>query len=444
MTREHDADPRRRVIGAAPAPRSTSGSTGLGRPRRDRRRLLAPVLRTSSWRRGYAHTLREIAQQPVTWIETASRWPRTWRCSTPSSRRRGVRRARAPSSSPARAARVYAGECLALPLQQALRRARAPRCRRACILTHPDSSLPPAGPVPRRVSLARSGNSPESAAVARLAARESRPQAGISSSPATATGRSPPRYRERPARAHRGPRREDQRPEPGHDEQLHEHGAGGRAPRRRPATPEATSAGASPRLARRRRVLLQRSARRAGRAWPGAASAPPSTWAAAAGCGSAREARLKMLEMNGGPRLDPRRVLPRPAARPHVGAARRTPWSWPSSPPTPMVRAYEARPARELDRKELGARKVVVGAAVPPDLAARREDVSCDCAAAGRCRDEDLALLDVLVGQLLAFFRCLVAGLRPDSPSAGGVINRVVASFAIHRRANRDRGRPRP
>jgi tagatose-6-phosphate ketose/aldose isomerase len=42
--------------------------------------------------------------------------------------------------------------------------------------------------------------------------------------------------------------------------------------------------------------------------------------------------------------------------------------------------------------------------------------------------------VDVVVGQILAFFRCLGAGLRPDSPSAGGVINRVVESFAIHAR----------
>jgi len=38
------------------------------------------------------------------------------------------------------------------------------------------------------------------------------------------------------------------------------------------------------------------------------------------------------------------------------------------------------------------------------------------------------------VGQLLAFFRCLSAGLRPDSPSDDGVISRVVGDFAIHRR----------
>jgi len=37
-----------------------------------------------------------------------------------------------------------------------------------------------------------------------------------------------------------------------------------------------------------------------------------------------------------------------------------------------------------------------------------------------------------VVGQLLGFFRCLVEGLRPDSPSEDGIINRVVQSFTLH------------
>jgi hypothetical protein len=36
---------------------------------------------------------------------------------------------------------------------------------------------------------------------------------------------------------------------------------------------------------------------------------------------------------------------------------------------------------------------------------------------------------------MLAFFRCMAVGLRPDSPSDDGVISRVVESFAIHRRS---------
>jgi tagatose-6-phosphate ketose/aldose isomerase len=47
--------------------------------------------------------------------------------------------------------------------------------------------------------------------------------------------------------------------------------------------------------------------------------------------------------------------------------------------------------------------------------------------------DEDMPVLDVIVGQLLAFFRCRKEGLHPDSPSRDGVINRVVQEFKLHR-----------
>jgi tagatose-6-phosphate ketose/aldose isomerase len=47
-------------------------------------------------------------------------------------------------------------------------------------------------------------------------------------------------------------------------------------------------------------------------------------------------------------------------------------------------------------------------------------------------RDGNMTVLHVVVGQLLAFFRCLHEGLRPDSPSESGVISRVVAPFRIH------------
>ena len=50
------------------------------------------------------------------------------------------------------------------------------------------------------------------------------------------------------------------------------------------------------------------------------------------------------------------------------------------------------------------------------------------------CAVDDLTLIDALVGQLLAFFRCLDAGYHPDSPSETSVITRVVSGFEIHRR----------
>ena len=54
-------------------------------------------------------------------------------------------------------------------------------------------------------------------------------------------------------------------------------------------------------------------------------------------------------------------------------------------------------------------------------------------ASVGRMAGDDSApVIDVVVGQLLGFFRSMHEGLRPDSPSESGVINRVVQSFTLH------------
>jgi tagatose-6-phosphate ketose/aldose isomerase len=99
----------------------------------------------------------------------------------------------------------------------------------------------------------------------------------------------------------------------------------------------------------------------------------------------------------------------------------------------PLVRAYELDLLRELDRKSLGSRRVVVGAGIPQGVVATAGTLALDCGVAAPAADEDLTLLDALAGQLLAFFRCLDAGYRPDSPSEDSVITRVVSGFAIHR-----------
>ena len=100
----------------------------------------------------------------------------------------------------------------------------------------------------------------------------------------------------------------------------------------------------------------------------------------------------------------------------------------------PVVRAYEVDLVRELDRKKLGARKVIVGHDVPEDLVGAK-DLVVDLPGWESVTDDAAPVLDVLVGQLLAFFRCLSTSLRPDMPSDDGVISRVVESFAIHRRS---------
>jgi tagatose-6-phosphate ketose/aldose isomerase len=149
--------------------------------------------------------------------------------------------------------------------------------------------------------------------------------------------------------------------------------------------------------------------------------------------GAAREAALKMLEMTGG------RVKTFPET--YLGL-RHGPMCaidgdtlvvcFLSS--DPVTRAYEADLVRELQRKRLGGRKVIVGRDVPGDLVAGR-DLAVAVPDLGELGDDGAPVVDVLVGQLLAVFRCLSLGLRPDLPSDDGVISRVVGEFALHRRS---------
>jgi tagatose-6-phosphate ketose/aldose isomerase len=96
-----------------------------------------------------------------------------------------------------------------------------------------------------------------------------------------------------------------------------------------------------------------------------------------------------------------------------------------------VLRAYETDLLRELDQKKLGRLKVIVGENIPHDVV-RDRDLVIDCPGLSEIQDDDTPVIHVLVGQLLAFFRCLEEGLHPDSPSKDGVINRVVPGFKLH------------
>ena len=76
----------------------------------------------------------------------------------------------------------------------------------------------------------------------------------------------------------------------------------------------------------------------------------------------------------------------------------------------------------------------MLGANLPSCPAPAPGTLWLDCAAAASCDDGELTLLDAMAGQLLAFFRCLRSGRRPDSPSEASVITRVVSGFQIHSR----------
>jgi tagatose-6-phosphate ketose/aldose isomerase len=146
--------------------------------------------------------------------------------------------------------------------------------------------------------------------------------------------------------------------------------------------------------------------------------------------GAAREASLKMLEMTAG------RVT---TLFETYLSLRHGPMSYVHEDSIvvahlssdPVLRAYESDLLRELDRKELGLLKIIVGEDVPQELI-RKDDVVVECPGLKALGDENAPIIDVLVGQLLAFFRCMHEGLRPDSPSESGVISRVVQSFTLH------------
>jgi len=371
--------------------------------------------------RGYGHTIREVGQQPVTWIETAARL-------------RGLAPVLSESLAGAESvvftgsgSSVYAAECVAPCLQQALG-VPVSAVPAGLILTHPETCLPPNGTF-LVVSLARSGNSPESRAVVDWLL-ECRPRARHLFITCNRQGALATSYRDRPEV------RVVVLDEKTDDRSLVMTSSftnlvlAGRAlgSVRDPGACEERAR----RVARSAGSLLLHETEGLRRV---AQSGFDTVAYLGSGCrlGSAREAALKMLEMNSGEVWTLAesylgfRHGPMSALRPGTLLV-----AFLSS--DPLVRAYELDLLRELDRKGLAARRIVFGADLPGGLAVGPDVLLVDAGTGQPCPDEDLTILDAVVGQLLAFFRCLEAGHRPDSPSEASVITRVVSGFEIHRR----------
>jgi len=145
--------------------------------------------------------------------------------------------------------------------------------------------------------------------------------------------------------------------------------------------------------------------------------------------GAAREAALKMLEMSGG--------AVSAMCETFLGL-RHGPMSWLDRPcpvvaflsTAPAVRAYELDLLREIARKRLGGIRIVVGEDIPAEII-RPSDLAIDLPGLSQLDDAQQAMVHVVVGQVLALFRCLSLGQQPDAP-AQGVLTRVVQAFAIH------------
>jgi tagatose-6-phosphate ketose/aldose isomerase len=91
---------------------------------------------------------------------------------------------------------------------------------------------------------------------------------------------------------------------------------------------------------------------------------------------------------------------------------------------------YAADLLREVGEKKISAERIAIG----PSSA--REKIA-PCCESYLAIDDGLAdayrpVVDVIFGQLVGFYSSVARSLKPDSPSPGGVINRVVEKFKIY------------
>lgn len=145
--------------------------------------------------------------------------------------------------------------------------------------------------------------------------------------------------------------------------------------------------------------------------------------------GAARESALKMMEMSAGDV----RVMPETSL-----GLRHGPMAWLNQPSLLVsflsgdvsLRAFETDLLRELSRKQLGGRRIVVGEDIDAELAGE-EGLAVNLPGLYDLPAAQQAMVHVVVGQILSLFRCLALGQRPDAPSQG-VLTRVVETFTIH------------
>lgn len=369
-------------------------------------------------RAGYFHTLHEILQQPATWLRTgrdlAALAGRLRPCVA------GIQTLVLTGSGSSE----YAGECVCLPLENRLA-IPVQTLGGGMLLTHGGKAMAPGRPG-LMVSLARSGDSPESVgAVSSIL--ETEPGIGHLVVTCNAEGRLATTYRDHPRVT---------------VVLLAEETNDSSLVMTSSFTNMVLAAALLGMLDEPRQYLaltagLSRKADELLRAhfdtlaWLARRDFDRVVYlASGARLGAARESALKMLEMTAG------RVWA--ACETYLGL-RHGPMSAVHAHTLivcflscdPLVRAYECDLIRELNEKQLGMAKLIFGERIPPDLACEG-DVVIDCEGLSQWGDGNLPVLDVLLGQLLAFFRCLKEGLQPDSPSSDGVINRVVQEFRLH------------
>nr|WP_233175615.1 tagatose-6-phosphate ketose isomerase [Dyella sp. ASV24] len=370
-------------------------------------------------RLGCADTVREILQQPDTWRDTASR------LSDPATQ---VTLRELLATQPQHivltgsGSSVYVGECLAPVLQEGLG-IPAQAIAAGTLLTHRRGTLPKGRGL--LVSIARSGDSPESASVVDQVL-EAEPDYRHLVVTCNVQGQLATRYRNEPrVRVMQlSPRTNDRSLVMtssftnlvlGGSGLLHVHGGN-------------ADAGLADLAADITAQLFDRYGDAL--AQQGAADFDAALYlGSGAAFGAAREAALKMLEMSGG--------AVSAMCETYLGL-RHGPMSWLDRPcpvvaflsSAPAVRAYELDLLREITRKKLGGVRIVVGEAIPRDLIGPG-DVAVELPRLSGLDEAQQAMVHVVAGQILALFRCLSLGQQPDAPSQG-VLTRVVQAFAIH------------
>jgi tagatose-6-phosphate ketose/aldose isomerase len=94
-------------------------------------------------------------------------------------------------------------------------------------------------------------------------------------------------------------------------------------------------------------------------------------------------------------------------------------------------RGYELDLLREIDRKRLGRVRAVVTARGVDDVSALA-DYCLSLDWAPDLFDHYRPVLDVMLGQLIGLFASMRCGLKPDQPSPGGTITRVVSPIKLY------------
>jgi tagatose-6-phosphate ketose/aldose isomerase len=364
--------------------------------------------------RGYADTLREIFQQPATWADTArlQRSPPLQAALDP--RPQHVVLTGSGSS-------MYVGECLAPTLQLGLG-IPAQAISAGSLLTHWRSVLPPGKGL--LISLARSGDSPESCAVVSRLLAEA-PDYRHLIITCNAKGRLATSYRDDPrVNVLVLDERTNDRSLVMTSSFTNLLLAGTGLVRQ---SQGAGAANALSRLAGVQRIFDEQADAIAAVA---AADFSRVVYLGSGGAlGAAHECALKMLEMTDGAVIT--------MAESYLGL-RHGPMSSLDEKtlvigflsPDPAVRAYEIDLLRELSRKRLGMTRVLVGEGIASDLLGPG-DLAVELPGLGATDDAVPLMAAVVVGQLLAFFRCLALGGKPDAPSQG-VLTRVVEHFPMH------------